>query len=103
MSDSRSLRRIDWPGQPIVHACIAQADWGQLLLLTNDGGLHGLNLDSGRSQPLARLNLPEPTAPTPHWSHGFKVHCALSGDYAVLVNDGGTFGLLVDLRIGQPL
>ena len=103
MSDSRSLRSIDWQGQPIIHACTAQADWGQLLLLTVDGGLYGLNLDSGRSQPLARLNLPEPTAPTPHWSHGFKVHCALSGDYAVLVNDGGTFGLLVDLRIGQPL
>ena len=64
----RSTRSIDWQGQPIIHACTAQADWGQLLLLTQDGGLHGLNLDNGRSQSLAQLDLPEPTAPTPYWS-----------------------------------
>ena len=104
MNDLCSLRSMDWPGQPIVHACTAQADWGQLLLLTQDGGLQGLNLDSGRSQLLAQLDLPERTAPTPYQRNsGFKVHCALSGDYAVVADDGGTFGLLVNLRTGQPL
>lgn len=96
------LRSIDWPGSPIVHACTAQASWGQLLLLTEDGALHGLDLDSGRSWQLAKLELPEPTAPTAYWPHGFKVHCALSGDHAVIADDGGTFGVLVNLRTGEP-
>ena len=97
------MHSIDWPGQPIVHACTAQASWGQLLLLTADGALHGLNMDTGHSKPLAQLDLPEPTPPTPYWAHGFKVHCALSGDYAVIADDGGTFGLLVNLQTGLPI
>ncbi|MGD9760041.1 MAG: hypothetical protein AB7U71_21275 [Comamonas sp.] len=96
-----SARSIDWQGPHIVHACTAQAGWGQLLLLTEDGGLHALKLPSGRSQQLAQLDLPEPTPPAPHWPHGFKVHCALSGDYAVIADDGGTFGVLVNLRTGE--
>jgi hypothetical protein len=96
-----SARSIDWQGPHIVHACTAQAGWGQLLLLTRDGGLHALKLPSGRSQQLAQLDLPEPTPPAPHWPHGFKVHCALSGDYAVIADDGGTFGVLVNLRTGE--
>ena len=60
-------RSIDWQGQPMVHVCTANASWGQLLLLTKDGGLHGLNLESGRSQSLAQLDLPEPTPPACMW------------------------------------
>ena len=86
-----SARSIDWQGPHIVHACTAQAGWGQLLLLTRDGGLHALKLPSGQCQQLALLDLPEPTPPTPHWPHGFKVHCALSGNYAVIGDVGGTF------------
>ena len=96
-------RSIDWQGQPMVHVCTANASWGQLLLLTKDGGLHGLSLESGQSQCLAQLDLPQPTPPRPCWSHGFKLHCSLSGDHAVVADDGGTFGVLVDLRTGQAV
>lgn len=97
-----SARSTDWQGSHIVHACTAQADWGQLLLLTRDGGLHALKLPSGRSQQPAQLDLPESTPPTPHWPHGFKVHCALSGDYAVIADDC-TWGVLVNLRTGERI
>lgn len=103
MTAPRHTRTFAWQGPPIVAACTAQAAWGQLLLLTVDGGLHGMALDSGCSQRLAQLELPAPTQPTPHWPHGFKLHCAISGDYAVVADDGGCFGMLVNLKTGQSV
>ncbi|MDR2324105.1 MAG: hypothetical protein LBE51_01685 [Acidovorax sp.] len=94
-------RHLVWQGAPIVTACTAQAAWGQWLLLTAEGGLHGMDLDSGRSQQLAQLELPAPTPPRPYWPHGFQLHCAPSGGYAVVADNGGSFGLLVNLGTGQ--
>lgn len=95
------VRALDWQGPAIVTACTAQAAWGQLLLLTESGGLHGMDLDSGHSQRLAQLELPTPTPPRPYGPHGFKLHCALSGGYAVVADDGGSFGVLVNLGTGE--
>lgn len=94
-------RSIPWQGLAIIHACAANADWGQLLLLTVDGGLHGVNLDSGQTCALAQLELPEPKPCNPYWHRGFAVHVAVSGDFAAVVDDGGSFGMLVNLRGGK--
>ena len=77
-------------GPHIVHACTAQAGWGQLLLLTRDGGFAAArSCQNGRSQQLALLDF----ARARHRLRctgrmASKVHCALSGDYAVITDDG---------------
>ena len=50
------LRSLAWPGGPILDACVIHSDFGHLLVLTADGGLHGLSFDTGAHVRLSTVD-----------------------------------------------
>ena len=74
-----------------------QASWGHALVLTAEGDLHGLNLDTGEAHGLMRVCLPA-DVPQP-WgaggSSGWRLHASADGKHAALVQDAGRHGVLL--------
>ncbi|NHZ33043.1 hypothetical protein [Massilia rubra] len=94
------LRSLAWPGPPIVDACPVQAPYGQVLVLTTDGALHGVDLDKGTSVELCRVDVPAVPAPTCSFRPGLRLHAAEDGAHAAVVVDGGRHGIVLETQSG---
>ena len=90
-------RHRPWRGctHPGLHP--VQASWGHALVLTAEGDLHGLNLDTGEAHGLMRVCLPA-DVPKPWGAGGFsgwRLHASADGKHAALVQDAGRHGVLL--------
>jgi hypothetical protein len=96
-------RTIAWTGSPILDACAVHAEFGNLLLLTENGTLHGLNLDTQASMELCVLVLPVVEAGDEDDYFGvqtLRLHASSDGAYAAIVVDKGRKGVVVDTASG---
>jgi len=98
-----ALRSFAWSGLPILDACSVQADYGQLLVVTSDGALYGIDLDKVASVKLCAVALPD--IPRGDESDFFgvpalRLHASSDGKYAALVVDKGRQGLVVETLSG---
>jgi len=103
--ESRTVNTHTWEHTPIVDTCTVQAGYGHLLVLTADGSLHGVDLDTGRPTTLCSLSLPPLPPATGRAASGtpaYRLHAAPDGRYAAIVTDYGRHGLVVDLATGAP-
>ena len=94
---------FDWSGPSIVAACAVDAFYGQLLLLTVDGGLHGVDLDAGSSTALSAVALPALEPKDDGLVFGaqvYKLYASPNGSHAAIVIDHGREGLVVDVVSG---
>jgi hypothetical protein len=74
------------------------------LLLTEDGGLHRFEADTGTSQLLCSEILPpHESNPHPYRNKPIRprLHAYAHGEFAALVNDYGCHGSVIDLRSGK--
>lgn len=98
------LRTFPWVGLPILDACCVHASYGQLLLLTSDGTLYGLNFDTGASVRLCAIDLPDLARDDVNPFFGapaFRLHASSDGGYAAVVVDKGRQGFVVDTVSGS--
>ncbi len=103
--ESRTVNTLTWEHAPIVDTCAVQADYGHLLVLTADGSLHGVDLDTGHRTALCSLPLPPLPPPTGHTAFGtaaYRLHASPDGQYAAIVTDYGRHGLAIDVATGAP-
>lgn len=94
------LRTLAWPGPPIVDACPVQAPYGQVLLLTSEGALHGVDLATGASTALCRVELPALPQDLGHFPPSLRLHAAADGAHAAIVVDRGQHGIVVETQTG---
>ena len=97
------LHSIAWSGLPIVDACTVYAVYGNLLVLTSDGTLHGLNSDTGVSQALCLAELPGITSANENSHFGvscLRLHASSDGRYAGIVVDKGQQGIVLEVQSG---
>jgi hypothetical protein len=97
-------RSFTWEKDPILDACVVQAEYGELLLLTDSGSLHGFDLDTGASRLLSTVDLPHMA---PYEDDGsvfgapaYRLHVSSDGRYAAIVVDQGRSGLVVEVSSG---
>ncbi|MBN3828183.1 hypothetical protein G3O00_31910 [Burkholderia sp. Ac-20384] len=103
--DSPAVNTLAWEHAPIVDTCPVQADYGHLLVLTADGSLHGVDLDTGRHATPCSVSLPPLPPPTGHTAFdtaAYRLHASPDGRYAAIVTDYGQRGLVVDVATGAP-
>ena len=97
--------RLPWRGADIVDVCAIRAACGHLLVLTADGGLHGVDLASSEVTPLCQVTLPvfEPDNPDNDvfGRRGLGLHASANGEFAAIVVDRGRDGLLVSTASGE--
>jgi hypothetical protein len=97
---------LTWRGADIVDACAVHAPYGSLLVLTADGGLHGVDMAGGTVTPLCRVTLP---GFDPDEDNGFfgkcslRLHASANGKFAAIVVDRGRDGLLVSIDSGEVI
>lgn len=97
------LRSLAWPGPPILDACCVHADYGHLLLLTSDGALCGVNLDTGATARLCSVELPAVVNDDVNAHFGpqaLRLHASSDGRHAAIVVDQGQKGIVVDTLSG---
>jgi len=97
------LRSLEWNGDAILDACTVRAEYGHLLALTRDG-LHGINLDTGASVRLCRVELPDipPGRDDGHFGPArYRLHASTDGIHAAIVVDKGRNGVVVRTRSGE--
>ncbi|KAG8150287.1 hypothetical protein [Burkholderia catarinensis] len=99
------MNTLTWEHAPIVDACPVQADYGHLLVLTADGALHGVDLDTGHR--MVRCSVPLPPLPpaaenTAFGTAAYHLHGSPDGKYAAIVIDYGRHGIVVDVASGTP-
>lgn len=97
------LHSMSWCGSPIVDACAVQADYGNLLVLTKDGRLHGVDFDAGVCLDLCAADLPvlADTDDNPCFGAAcHRLHASSDGKYAAIVVDRGCEGLVVEVQSG---
>jgi hypothetical protein len=105
MHDSQPVNTHTWEHAPIVDTCAVQAGYGHLLVLTTDGSLHGIDLDTGRHTALCSVSLPPLPPPEDHTAFGApacRLHASPDGRHAAIVADYGQHGLVVDVATGTP-
>ncbi len=98
------FQSLPWSGLPILDASCVQAVYGNLLLLTNDGALHGLDCDTGERILLSTVALPELANLDDNAYFGnetIRLHASSDGAFAAIVVDQGQFGLVVEVRTGR--
>ncbi|NHZ94924.1 hypothetical protein [Massilia sp. CCM 8734] len=95
------LRSLAWPGAAIVDACAVDAPYGQLLVLTADGALHGVDPASGAVAELCRVALPAVPAGAGANPARLRLHASLDGAYAAIVLDRGQAGVVLETRSGK--
>lgn len=94
---------LEWIGASIVDACAVRADFGHLLVLTADGGLHGVDVDARSIAWLCSVALPVlPGGPANGFfgAPGYRLHAASDGRHAAVVVDRGCTGMVVETRSG---
>lgn len=107
-ASTHAIQTVDtlaWEHAPIVDICAVQADYGPLLVLTADGSLHGVDLDTRQRTALCRVPLPPLPPATGHTAFGtaaYRLHASPDGRYAAIVTDYGRHGLVVDVATGKP-
>ncbi len=91
------VRRLAWEGADLIDISVVQAPYGHLLALTADGGLHGVNLESGMITKLSRISLPtfEPEEDNYLGQRRLRLHASANGEFAAIVLDYDQPGLLV--------
>ncbi|MDQ1924110.1 hypothetical protein [Massilia pseudoviolaceinigra] len=94
------LRTLSWPALPIMDACPVQAPYGHVLVLTTDGALHGVDLDSGASVELCRVELPELPPDRERLPPSLRLHASSDGIHAAIVVDQGQHGIVVETQSG---
>jgi len=97
------LRSLAWPGAPILDACAIHSDFGHLLVLTADGGLHGLSFDTGAHVRLSTVDFPNIKTDDPDGFFGgprYRLHASPDGSHAAIVIDMGRHEIVVDTRSG---
>jgi hypothetical protein len=102
-ADSSLRRTLTWPGPALVDACCVRAEFGQLLALTEDGALWGVDLDSGAIIKRCAFELPD-FAPVEIDDHGvqcYRLHASADGEYAAVVVDQGVAGVVVRSATGE--
>jgi len=95
---------LAWRGADIVDVCAVHATYGHLLVLTADGGLHGVDMASGAVTPLCQVTLPvfEPDDGVSCFGRrGLRLHGSTNGEFAAIVVDRGRAGLLVSIAGGE--
>ncbi len=103
--ESPAVNTLTWEHTPIVDICAVQAGYGHLLVLTTDGSLHGVDLDTGCRTTPCSVSLPPLPPPTGHTAFGtpaYRLHASPDGRYAAIVTDYGRHGLVVDVATGSP-
>jgi len=88
-----------------LDVCAVEAAFGHLLVLTADGALHGLDLDTHESTKLCTTGLPEMPAEESESYFGkprYRLHSSADGRYAAIVVDRGRSGLVVETHRGTP-
>jgi hypothetical protein len=103
--EARPVNTLTWEHAPIADACTVQAGYGHLLVLTADGSLHGVDLDTGHRTALCSVPLPPLPPPAGHTAFGtaaYRLHASPDGRYAAIVTDYGRQGFVVDVTAGTP-
>jgi len=98
------LRRLEWNDAAILDACTVRADYGHLLALTRDGALHGIDLDTGVSARLCRVDLPDipPGRDNGHFGPAkYRLHASQDGKHAAVVVDRGRKGVVLGIPSGE--
>jgi len=101
---THSRSSLPWPGPAIVDACFVQSSTGQLLALTEDGALFGVDLASGARTRRCSLELPDLARGDVHEHfgvHRYRLHASADGEYAAIVVDYGIEGVTVRCATGQ--
>lgn len=97
---SQSFR---WTDTSVLDACTVQAAYGHLLVLTTEGALHGVNLDTHASAQLCTVDLPDIAIGGNHSHFGaprHRLHASPDGSYAAIVVDQGRSGIVVETKSG---
>ena len=97
------LRSLAWTRGAICDACIVQADYGHLLVLTTNGALHGVNFDTGSSVLLCTVDLPVASSAKENECFGaitYQLHASSDGRFAAIVVDHGQHGIVVEVLSG---
>lgn len=95
------LRSLAWSGRPIADACPVQASYGHVLVLSADGGLHGVDLDNGACVELCKI-APPPLPDNPgRTAASLRLHATHDGTYCAVVADRGQHGVVVETRSGS--
>jgi hypothetical protein len=96
---------LSWPGAAILDAGFVQAgpDAGRLWVLSSDGALSEMDLDSGLNTRRCVLELPAFTVREGHWRRPLRhrLHLSASGEYAAVVVDYGLGGVVVRCATGE--
>lgn len=96
-------RSLPWTGSPILDACTIHSDRAHLLVLTSDGALHGIDLDTGADVRLCSVALPDLALGRNSEHFGaarYRLHASSDGRYAAIVVDEGRNGIVVDTQSG---
>jgi len=91
---------LEWNGPDLLDLVAVERADGDLLALDADGGLHCIDLGSGRIARLGRVDLPAQAIENPgaYDLHSrWRLHASADGAFAAVVFDGGSAGLVVDL------
>ena len=98
-----ALNSVTWTGAPIVDACMVDADYGHLLVLTENATLRGVDLESGASIDLCSVALPALSNPGHRIGIAhYRLHASADGKHAAIVVDRGTEGVVVEVSTGRP-
>lgn len=94
---------FQWGSTPLLDVCAVQAAYGNLLALTADGALHGINLQTRASTRLCAVDLPD-IAIDDGLSHfgapKHRLHASADGRHAAIVVDKGQSGIVVETQAG---
>jgi hypothetical protein len=96
------LCSLTWSGSPIIDGRIVRADYGDLLVLTKDGTLHGVDFAARTFKSLCTIDLPPipPDGEAPKY-RAYRLHAPLEGRYAAIVIDRGREGVVVEVPGGR--
>ncbi|WP_129517869.1 hypothetical protein [Burkholderia stabilis] len=103
--EPHTVDALAWEHAPIVDTCVVQADYGHLLMLTADGALYGVDLNTRQLTGLGIVSLPPLPAPAANTAFGtaaYRLHGSSDGKYAAIVIDYGRQGIVVDVATGAP-
>ena len=94
---------LTWSGSPIIDACTVCADYGDLLVLTEDGTLHGVDFASRICRALCTVDLPDTPSSevTSYCVASYCLHAAADGRYVAIVVDRGQKGVVVEMPGGR--
>lgn len=104
MGEYRS-RTLQWGGlSAFLDICAVDAPYGHLLVLSADGVLHGIDMETHESAPLCTVHLPvlaEDDGNNHFGKSRHRLHASADGRYAAIVVDQGRHGIVVETQSGR--